>query len=161
MLKESKEQEIEDSPPSQDTEGSILQHETSYLLPPTTSSSQQTAKKTGKKRKHEDQDNDLLMLNDAFQVLRSSNEIANDPYYSYGQHLSNELRKYDPTTLSYVKRAFADILFEADQGTIFYRYNKPQISAVSPIEYQVLTSTTPSPAQSPAETPQTTSGFYP
>ncbi|KAL4107963.1 hypothetical protein QTP88_018232 [Uroleucon formosanum] len=57
----------------------------------------------------------LLMLNDAFQVLLSSNEIANDPYYSYGQHLSNELRKYDPKTLSYVKREFADILFEADQ----------------------------------------------
>lgn len=101
------------------------------------------------------------MLNDAFQVLRSSNEIANGPYYSYGHHLSNELRKYDQTTLRYVKRAFADIIFDADRGTIFYRYNKPQISAVSPIEYEVLTSTTPSPAQSPAETPQTTSGFYP
>lgn len=161
MLKESQEQGTEDNPPSQDTEGSSLQQETSNLLPPTTSSSQQTAKKTGKKRKHEEQDKDLLMLNDAFQVLRSSNEIANDPYYSYGQHLSNELRKYDPTTLSYVKRAFADILFKADQGTLYYRYNTPQISAVSPIEYQVLTSTTASPAQSPAETPQTTSSFSP
>lgn len=117
MLKESQEQGIEDNPPSQNTEGSSLQQETSNLLPPTTSNSQQTAKK----RKHEEQDNDLLMLNDAFQVLRSSNEIAYDPYYSYGQHLSNELRKYDLTILSYVKRAFADILFEADQGTIFYR----------------------------------------
>lgn len=64
---------------------------------PTTSSSQQTTRKDAKKRKHEEQDIDLQMLNDAFQVLRSSNKLANDPYNSYGQHLANELRKYDPT----------------------------------------------------------------
>lgn len=65
---------------------------------PTTSSSQQTTRKDAKKRKHEEQDIDLQnMLNDAFQVLRSPNELANDLYNSYGQHLANELRKYNPT----------------------------------------------------------------
>lgn len=71
------------------------------------------------------------MLDEAMKVFQSSNELTTDPYYSYGQHLANELRKYDPQTLTYVKRAIADVLFEADIGTIFQRYRTPSYDCAS------------------------------
>lgn len=56
------------------------------------------------------------MLKKAFQVLTESAASSSDPYYSFGQHVANELRKYDPRTLAYVKQAINNVIFEADLG---------------------------------------------
>jgi len=49
-----------------------------------------------------------------------------DPYNSYGQYISNEVRKYDGHTLAMVKRAFSNILFNADVGMLSYTNTEPQ-----------------------------------
>ncbi|XP_037303074.1 uncharacterized protein LOC115454569 [Manduca sexta] len=66
-------------------------------------------------------DEDPLNLNKApkRRKLRTFNIIAGsntDPYFTFGQNLANELRKYDSRTLSYVKRAINNVIFEADLG---------------------------------------------
>nr|CAD7443895.1 unnamed protein product [Timema bartmani] len=48
--------------------------------------------------------------------IRRTSEEPNDHYASFGNHLANELRKYELHTLPYVKRAILDILFQADTG---------------------------------------------
>lgn len=53
-------------------------------------------KKNPKKRKHEEQNE---MLTEAFKILTEPSQ-ATDPYFSYGQHIGNELRKYDNHTLT-------------------------------------------------------------
>ena len=40
------------------------------------------------------------MLLKAFEILKSSVTTPTDPYFTYGQHIANELRKYDPSTLA-------------------------------------------------------------
>ncbi|RZF39461.1 hypothetical protein LSTR_LSTR000982 [Laodelphax striatellus] len=51
-------------------------------------------------------------------LLQSSTDVSHDPFYTYGLHIANELRRYNPQTLAHVKRAFADILFRADMGQL-------------------------------------------
>ena len=48
------------------------------------------------------------------QALQSSANASNVPYFTSALNLTNELRKYDAQTLAHVKRAIANILFEAD-----------------------------------------------
>lgn len=67
-------------------------------------------------------------------MLKSTNDLATDPYFTYGQHIANELRKYDPQTLAYVKRAFSDVLFEADMGTLFYRYHPRNVESSTSVQ---------------------------
>lgn len=74
---------------------------------------EKTAKKTSKKRRQEEEDD--KMLTEAFKILTEPSQ-ATDPYFSYGQHIANELRKYDSHTLIYVKQAINNIIFEADLG---------------------------------------------
>ncbi|KAH9629657.1 hypothetical protein HF086_001128 [Spodoptera exigua] len=69
--------------------------------------------KTSKKRKQEEEDD--KMLREAFKILTEPSQVT-DPYFSYGQHIANELRKYDSHTLIYVKQAINNIIFEADLG---------------------------------------------
>lgn len=56
------------------------------------------------------------MMVEALKVIQSSVNSSNDAYFTYALNLANELRKYDPNTLSHIKRAFANILFDADMG---------------------------------------------
>lgn len=68
-----------------------------------------------KRRKTERQEDETqTIMNTALQVLQSSVSTSSDPYFSYALYLANELRKYDPVTLAGVKRAFGDIIYDAD-----------------------------------------------
>lgn len=69
-----------------------------------------------KKKKKVNAEEDSPMLKKAFQVLTESTASSADPYFSYGQHIANELRKYDSRTLIYVKQAINNVIFEADLG---------------------------------------------
>lgn len=62
------------------------------------------------------------MLVEAFDILKSSAAASTDPYFSYGQHIANELRKYDPRTLAQVKHAINNVIFDADMGKYSYNY---------------------------------------
>lgn len=58
-------------------------------------------------------------LSEAFQILQQCAQPPQpetDVYIAFGQYISNELRKYDPITLAYVKQAISHIIFEADTG---------------------------------------------
>lgn len=75
--------------------------------------------KEGRKRKKVQGDSDSdKMMGQALQILQSSVSASNDPLFTYALNLANELRKYDAQTLAHVKRAFANILFEADMGRL-------------------------------------------
>lgn len=100
-----------------------------FRTPTTSDVEQSTKKKSAQKRKRGDQDKELEILDDALNMLKSTNDLATDPYFAYGQHIANELRKYDPQTLAYVKKAFSDVLFEADMGTLFYRYHPGNVES--------------------------------
>ncbi|CAK1600763.1 unnamed protein product [Parnassius mnemosyne] len=69
--------------------------------------------KNPKKRKHHEEENEVLT--EEFKILSETSQ-ATDPYFSYGQHIANELRKYDNRTLIFVKQAINNIIFEADVG---------------------------------------------
>lgn len=58
------------------------------------------------------------MLEKAFTLLQNSAYDNTDPYFTYGQHVANEMRKYDSHTLAYVKKAINNILFDADMGRL-------------------------------------------
>lgn len=90
------------------------------ITPPYLNNIQQraTSGQRSVKRKRNDQDEDSQLLNDAFQILKSSVYISSDAYNSYGQYIANELRKYDNRTLAIVKKTFSDILFKADLGLL-------------------------------------------
>ncbi|XP_021941598.1 uncharacterized protein LOC110840689 isoform X2 [Zootermopsis nevadensis] len=64
------------------------------------------------------------MLLEAFDILKSSVTTPTDPYFTYGQYIANELRKYDPSTLSQVKRAINNVIFEADIGNYTQNYSQ-------------------------------------
>jgi hypothetical protein len=90
------------------------------------------------------------MLNEAFKILTEPSQ-ATDPYFSYGQHIANELRKYDNHTLIYVKQAINNIIFEADLGKYspVYGYTTHQgaqnfLTSTSTLNIDSL-ATTPSP----------------
>ncbi|XP_076276156.1 uncharacterized protein LOC143207035 [Lasioglossum baleicum] len=44
--------------------------------------------------------------------------ISTDPYFTFGQHVANELRKYDARTVTHVKHAINNIIFDADMRRI-------------------------------------------
>lgn len=58
------------------------------------------------------------MVSQTLEILQLSATASKDPYFTYALNLANDLRKYDAHTLSYVKRAIANILFEADVGRL-------------------------------------------
>jgi hypothetical protein len=60
------------------------------------------------------------MLQEAFDILKCSITTPTDPYFTYGQHIANELRKYDPCTLAQVKHAINNVIFKADMGKYSY-----------------------------------------
>ncbi|CAH2005767.1 unnamed protein product [Acanthoscelides obtectus] len=101
--------------------------------------------RTATKRKAAEQDVDSQMINEALKIIQSSANSSNDPYFTYALNLANELRKYDPTTLAHVKRAFANILFDADMGV--YSTPSPYSSGT--------TFRTPTPYTSPTESSST------
>ena len=61
------------------------------------------------------------MLTEACSLLYKRIDSPTDPYIIFGQHIANELRKYDPRTLAHVKHAINNIVFDADMG----KYNAP------------------------------------
>lgn len=101
---------------------------------------EKTAKKTSKKRKQEEEDD--KMLTEAFKILTEPSQ-ATDPYFSYGQHIANELRKYDSHTLIYVKQAINNIIFEADLGKYspLYGYTTQEPQNLSSLNTDSLAST--------------------
>ena len=56
------------------------------------------------------------MLTEAYNLLHKRIDSPTDPYIIFGQHIANELRKYDPRTLAHVKHAINNIVFDADMG---------------------------------------------
>lgn len=73
---------------------------------------QQTQPETSRsnKIKMTDACDDNIDLDKAMEVLN----YTDDSYDTFGKHITAELRKYDPITLAYVKKAIMDILFQAD-----------------------------------------------
>lgn len=115
-----------------------------------------TKKRTTSKSTAEDP-----MLKKAFELLQKSAETDNmDSYSIFGQHIANELRKYDPRTLSIVKQAFNNIIFEADMGRLVspnvgYLYNQYTSSAYTCSSIQNSTSIASTPeynVELPADT---------
>lgn len=71
-------------------------------------------------------DEERRLLKKAYELLTDdtssqSSESSTDRYFSYGQYIANELRKYDRRTLIYVKKAINNIIFKADLGK--YRHH--------------------------------------
>ncbi|PNF25029.1 hypothetical protein B7P43_G06984 [Cryptotermes secundus] len=95
------------------------------------------------------QENQAMLL-EAFDILKSSVITPTDPYFTYGQHIANELRKYDPSTLAQVKHAINNVIFEADMGEYSYGYYTQNYSQSRRSESIIRT---PTPAMSPASTP--------
>lgn len=94
------------------------------------------------------------MLKKAFQILTESSSSSHDPYLTYGQHIANELRKYDQRTLVFVKQAINNVIFEADLGKYthyggFYTQNYGQTSYGTS-----QSSTSSSSSQPPLPSPQ-------
>nr|CAH7722699.1 unnamed protein product [Callosobruchus chinensis] len=100
--------------------------------------------KSGIKRKTSEQDVDSKVMNEALQVIQSSVPSSNDPYFTYALNSANELRKYDAKTLAHIKRAFANIIFDADMGV----YSTPSPSYDAHFQ-------TPVPHASPSESSST------
>ncbi|PNF25136.1 hypothetical protein B7P43_G01993 [Cryptotermes secundus] len=90
------------------------------------------------------EENQAVLL-EAFHILKSSVTTLTDPYFTYGQHIANELRKYDPSTLAQVKHAINNVIFEADMGKYSYGYYTQNYS-----QYPRSESMTPTPLPSPA-----------
>lgn len=98
-----------------------------------------------KKRKSNTEE-ESPMLKKAFQVLAETSSTSTDSYSSYGQHIANELRKYDQHTLVYVKQALNHVIFEADLGKYsHYGYN----NYYQQPNNNTFRSEPPSPLQSP------------
>jgi len=68
---------------------------------------------------------DSQLIRESFELLKSSMDVIRDPYNSYGQHIANELRKYDSQTLAMVKMAFSNTMFKADMGMLSYTNSHP------------------------------------
>lgn len=94
------------------------------------------------------------MLLQAFDILKSSATIPTDPYFTYGQHIANELRKYDPNTLAQVKQAINNVIFEADMGKFSYGYYTQNYNQSRRPDILI---TTPNPTPSPASVQSTSS----
>ncbi|KAF5271250.1 hypothetical protein FQR65_LT17668 [Abscondita terminalis] len=121
-----------------------------------------TSKNMKRKRNIEEES---PMLKKAFQILTESSSSSTssfDPYFSYGQHIANELRKYDQRTFIYVKQAINKVIFEADLGkytnyghyfpsyeqTNYNRSSQNSTSSYSPSTHPSVPSPQP-PIQSP------------
>ncbi|XP_034949142.1 uncharacterized protein [Chelonus insularis] len=81
---------------------------------PKDSDSHEQISKSCSKRKSDDG----IKINKTFQKALKLLRNADDSYDTFGKHVANELRKYNTQTLSYVKKAINDIIFEADIGKI-------------------------------------------
>ncbi|KPJ18795.1 hypothetical protein RR48_02578 [Papilio machaon] len=81
-------------------------------------------KRHNPKKAQPQEDSVDIMLAEALECLQQSSTDITDPYSSFGRHIANELRKYDPHTLAYVKNAINNIIFEADIG----KYTQQQIN---------------------------------
>ncbi|XP_050537520.1 uncharacterized protein LOC126903409 [Daktulosphaira vitifoliae] len=84
------------------------------------------------------------MLKKAFQILNEIS-LSTDSYSTYGQHIANELRKYDQRTLIYVKNAINNVIFQADLGCYSPNYGHGNY-------YNTTQNSTPSP-QTPIPSP--------
>nr|XP_022907585.1 uncharacterized protein LOC111419064 [Onthophagus taurus] len=71
--------------------------------------------KLGKRKNKTNEDDDSVT--ETWKLLKQCGESSDgDACNIYGQYIANELRKYDPITLAYVKRAINNIIFDADIG---------------------------------------------
>ncbi|CAG9762666.1 unnamed protein product [Ceutorhynchus assimilis] len=86
------------------------------------------------------------MLKKAFQILTESSSPP-DTYFTYGQHIANELRKYDQRTLVYVQQAINNVIFEADLGK--YTHYEGNTHNYGQTHYNTSHSSTPSHSPSP------------
>ncbi|KAF5307554.1 hypothetical protein FQR65_LT18401 [Abscondita terminalis] len=92
-----------------------------------------------------------IMLAEALDCLKKSSNDINDPYLSFGRHIANEMRKYDPHTLACVKNAINNIIFEADLGKyrqqqyFTHQYNQSLTSSSSSHIMSPSPAVTPSP----------------
>ena len=89
-----------------------------------------------RKKRAADADQDT-MFTEAYNLLHKRIDSPTDPYIIFGQHIANELRKYDPRTLAHVKHAINNIVFDADMGkyigTNNYGYHdQPHVSSQRP-----------------------------
>lgn len=91
------------------------------------------------------------MLAEALDCLQRSSNDINDPYFSFGKYIANELRKYDPHTLACVKNAINKIIFDADLGNYTQQQFTPQYSTQQYLHSSTSSShtITPSPAVTP------------
>ncbi|XP_069670329.1 uncharacterized protein [Periplaneta americana] len=70
-------------------------------------------------------------VHEAFKLLKDCIQSYSDPYYTYGQYIAHELRKYDPITLAHVKNAISNVIFEADTGK-FQQHNTGYFTQYAP-----------------------------
>lgn len=107
---------IEEAPPQQ-------QKDSEASMPPPSEHARKKKRNNPKKTQPQEDSADI-MLAEALEFLQKSSTDITDPYSSFGRHIANELRKYDPHTLAYVKNAINNIIFEADIG----KYTQQQIN---------------------------------
>lgn len=110
---------IEEAPPQQQKD---LASETS--MPSPSEPARKKKKRQNPKKTQPQEDSADIMLAEALECLQKSSTDITDPYLSFGRHIANELRKYDPHTLACVKNAINNIIFEADIG----KYTQQQIN---------------------------------
>lgn len=145
---------------SEDAENDLTPQPVTDLAPPSsdsvpinnpyTATKASTALPRKKRRLNPEQNDNDAMLQEAFKILKDcTGSQSTDPYFTFGQHIANELRKYDQRTLAHVKQAINNIIFEADMG----KYNYGSYTTTSP-----YSTTTPSPVQFQTQ-PQTTTTF--
>ncbi|GBP40864.1 hypothetical protein EVAR_88925_1 [Eumeta japonica] len=91
---------------------------TNNSSPVSTTATQPVSNRTisSRKRRAAEKKKQQAMLEGAYNLLKRTSEPADDALVVFGNHVANELRKYDSQTLPYVKKAILDILFQADTG---------------------------------------------
>ncbi|GBP85741.1 hypothetical protein EVAR_97237_1 [Eumeta japonica] len=91
---------------------------TNNSSPVSTTATQTVSNRTisSRKRRAAEEKKQQAMLEGAYNLLKRTSEPADDALVVFGNHVANELRKYDSQTLPYVKKAILDILFQADTG---------------------------------------------
>ncbi|KAK9883803.1 hypothetical protein WA026_001997 [Henosepilachna vigintioctopunctata] len=97
---------------------------------PTTTQTTTTSQRAALKRKRELLSDDKMMK-EAFQLLKSSAAISQDPCHAYGMYIANELKNFDRKTQAYIKKGIADVFFKAEMG-LFLPATRPVLVSPSP-----------------------------
>ncbi|KAF5278054.1 hypothetical protein FQR65_LT15804 [Abscondita terminalis] len=141
----------------------------------------QTRKLPEKPKRGRQRQQENPLATEALKILKDTHSryvtsTQQDRFVTYGQHVGNKIRSYDPTLQNIVEHEINTVLFKADMGQYSYHsYNinpyssgpiqHPNLSRVYPSTSATTPSPTPTPSSSTAATPSldpllTTEQFY-